>query len=575
MDAIDPGAGEPSGIRSLADQREAAAERVQRARSEVVAADSAVTTAEWTGQTRAAFGTAVAHTLPDLDLIISGLHAQSAALRNYAGEVQRLKEERATLEARKWTNRMTLGQLDADSLLASHQQYASLTDPPEEQLRRAGLQQRAAQAKAELLSVDSQLQHLADRRRQLDGATAAELGAPVVLGRLVALTAAAALPTAAALFSAIQGLSATDVKVLLAEQPELAQIIAGADPTAVAAWWASLAVPGGGRSALQLALISAIPVVMGSLNGLPAVARAEANVFNARARLAKVETLITEYKDYPTTVGRLRKESGYLHKVVADHPTVKLYLYEPSKSRIIEMIGSPSADTKHVITYVPGTFTNLGSFYGKATQQVVGNIVDSRADAVGFVYKDGMFPGETDGSDALDVARLAEANDEKFALQAGRQLADFGSAIHLDPDLSEASTSAIGHSWGLAAITSSEVAGAHYDNVISLSGAGMPRSWVPSPLTTYADFSYADSLQEVQVLGGDRVWDGNIPRSSPAFEKGPYYVGPVDPVYRLPSGAPFAADQGVLLSNHNLVATDKPENWPLLFDVKRMMFHGR
>lgn len=36
-----------------------------------------------------------------------------------------------------------------------------------------------------------------------------------------------------------------------------------------------------------------------------------------------------------------------------------------------------------------------------------------------------------------------------------------------------AEQTSIGHSWGLANVTSSEVAGARYDTVISLAGAGM------------------------------------------------------------------------------------------------------
>ncbi len=39
-------------------------------------------------------------------------------------------------------------------------------------------------------------------------------------------------------------------------------------------------------------------------------------------------------------------------------------LYQPEENRIAEMIGTPGPGTKRVLTYVPGTFTSMDSFFG-------------------------------------------------------------------------------------------------------------------------------------------------------------------------------------------------------------------
>lgn len=57
-----------------------------------------------------------------------------------------------------------------------------------------------------------------------------------------------------------------------------------------------------------------------------------------------------------------------------------------------------------------------------------------------------------------------------------------------------ASHNAIGYSWGLAAVTSSESPQTHYDHVVSLSGAGMPSGWEPQHGTVYSHYAYRDAL---------------------------------------------------------------------------------
>ncbi|MFJ3391370.1 hypothetical protein [Leifsonia aquatica] len=165
----------------------------------------------------------------------------------------------------------------------------------------------------------------------------------------------------------------------------------------------------------------------------------------------------------------------------------------------------------------------------------------------------------TKAGEALgDVAHAAQRarSDVGFSGEAGRAAESLQRGVAANPQYTYAQTTAIGHSWGLANITASEGAGAHYDQVISLSGAWMPEGWAPDPSTTYRDCSYPDILQYAQEFGV--VGENNVPRRPDSgFSYDPYYE------------APSAFD---LFNNHNLIATDSQANKSLLNDVRWEIF---
>ncbi|MEU4013786.1 hypothetical protein AB0E56_00850 [Microbacterium sp. NPDC028030] len=325
---------------------------------------------------------------------------------------------------------------------------------------------------------------------------------------------------------------------------------------------------------LQEELIDADPAALGALDGLPAAVRVHAN---QRSAAAWIEEALTEREREPDGSERaafLAKEIDYLRKV--QHGEVQLYLYDRDFSRIVEVVGDLSVAPTHVLTYVPGTFTSLASFYGGDVQQVAGQMVRAVPGTLAFVYKDGEFPGEDSEAGGMNPMRIGEANDHDRAVEAGRQLARFEAGMRADPATGAAEQDALGHSWGLANVTSAEVAGAEFDKVISLSGAGLPPEWSPDPDTVYADLSYRDLLQEGQHMG--LVWDGNNPRSHPAFEHGGYYVGPDDAVLDQAEGGSAHPGYGltpdyfrVLTENHSLIASDDPANWEALQDIRRLV----
>ncbi|WP_166865901.1 hypothetical protein [Salinibacterium sp. ZJ70] len=146
-------------------------------------------------------------------------------------------------------------------------------------------------------------------------------------------------------------------------------------------------------------------------------------------------------------------------------------------------------------------------------------------------YKDGELPGEL----AVDkpfpekmAAGLAEASDQHRALAAGETFARFHDDVMRDRSVSGATRVIVGHSWGLANLTASEVHGARYDTVISLSGAYMPDGWKADPETHYAHHAYAfewlvaaQAVDEAAFLGPE-LGSGDFPGSSDDFERHVY-----------------------------------------------------
>lgn len=345
----------------------------------------------------------------------------------------------------------------------------------------------------------------------------------------------------------------------------LTDLLAANTPADVLALWLS-------NPELQEELLAAHPEILGGMDGLPAAVRVRANQQNAQSWIDAAEAELATASVTAERSAFLKKEIAYLLQV--QEGRVQLYLYDRDFSRIVEVMGDLTTPPERVITYVPGTFTNLGDFYTGHVQQVAGEMVRAVPGTLAFVYKDGLFPGENPDGGGANLLRILEANDQARAEEAGTQLARFEVGMRTDPLFAGAEQDAFGHSWGLANVTSAEVAGADFDKVISLSGAGMPPEWTPDPDTAYADLSYEDILQTGQDLGA--VWDGNNPRSHPAFEHGDYYVGPDDEVlddvsvgnaggYPSIYIPPNLVD--VLMNNHNLIASDDQDNRDALRDM--------
>ena len=357
---------------------------------------------------------------------------------------------------------------------------------------------------------------------------------------------------------------------IASENPEWLTHLASVPPERIAAWWAELRNAGSNAtsaySAQQLVLLESAPKVFGSLDGIPALSRVYANKLGAVRDLEDAESLLASLM--VTVKGNsmafqseerrefLAKEIDYLKMVVAGE--VQLYLYDREKSRIIEMLGTPGLDTQRTITYVPGLFTSMKSFYNGEVQQVSGYISGLDPNTVAFIYKDGLFPGEDPREGGQDMKRVPEANDPQRGLDAGKQLAGFQQGMRLDPLLQGTEQVGFGHSWGYQNLTSSEIYGSHYDKSISLSGAGMNEDWAPNADTQYSNFVYGgDGLRGAQRTGW--VWDGHVPGTHGSFTQHKY---------DRPNRESWLPDLSPI-EDHNLIASDSTDNSRALEDILR------
>ncbi|SBN62910.1 hypothetical protein GA0004736_1822 [Curtobacterium sp. 9128] len=569
----DPSQGSPAAIQGLAQLRSARAGKIRDAQQSLQGAGSG-SGAEWKAMSQTAFASKLSADAADIELLATGLEAQASALKTYAGQLSQLQDRQRVLEQQRSSVQMDLGLAKLKLSTSSAELPALLkAETPDPDATAAAKRKSAAaqtavdDAQAKTRAIDAQWDQLVSDRRSMDSTCVAALQGEGVLGSLAGVTTAGvAGSTPAALLAMIGNLSAIDLKILLKQHPELAAALDKAAPSEVSTWWSSL--PAG----QQAALVAGLPAVIGALNGVPALARVAANKINAAERLGVVRDEIARLRKLASDAGTpqrfddqiaaLEDERDYLKRATGDHPTVQLYLYDHAKDRIIEMIGTPTDATRNVITYVPGTFADMGGFFSGETQKVARYMQQQGGvGTVAFVYKDGTFPQS-----------IPEANSEAFGLASGKRLANFDFGLRSQPDLRSAQQIAMGHSWGTANVTSSEVAGAHYDKVLSLAGAGVPSGWEKRDGTRYADFSYDDILQDAQHISGGLVWDGRNPREV-GFDHGSYY-SPPDKYKDFPlNGVYDSLRNGMGL--HNLIAGTDVENQGALRDMKQFIYGGR
>lgn len=316
-------------------------------------------------------------------------------------------------------------------------------------------------------------------------------------------------------------------------------------PQQVREWWAGL----GEERQAEFARLD--PLTAGNLDGLPIACRIEANRVAASGQLARLEA----------SGHGGGEEARYLRRVLDGQ--ISLAAYDPVNGNLIELIGRYDGGTTTVLTYVPGTFAKAEDFYSGGAQKMAAFLQQSDPDGstAAFVYKDSGFPQDQ---------TFVQSADKSFGEQAGQKLADFeeGLAVQNPPG---SRTVAVSHSWGEAAVASSEMYGTHYDKQLSLSGAWMPEGWKADPETEYHHFAYDfDALATAQRLGlvGD-----NYPLEDPAFTKHiyddparNYQVGPVK----------ITTDPMAKIDNHSLIASAQDnKNREAREDIARVVFGSR
>ena len=577
----DPGRGDAGEVERLARRRREKVDDLDLGRYHAVRCGEWAATS-WQAESGRAFVAEAEAIVRELDVLLSTVDEHGAALEGYARELvdiaaaQRLLEQaRARAEEARDDASATLVVLEAEAELRVDLPGVS-TPADHRHVERSALERRIVDAVAELGVVGRRWAELVDRRRAADHRLLSALHGGGAVGALVeAADAARGVTSPEGALGVVTGLTPFELASLLADVPLLAVLVGQASPEEVRAWWESLgvdvALDEDGFSAAQRALLAGAPGLFGALDGLPPGARVRANGIAARRQIAENERTIAGVLDDPERgavmdglVTALRRENEYLSRAAAVPPAVQLYTWDREGDRIVEMVGDWEAPPQRVYTYVPGTFSEMTGFWAESggTQSVGTWLVETDSvDSVAFVYKDGRFPGgggvvaptETMGL----VPGLLEANDQGYARESGDRLAAFQRGLHADPLFRSAPPVevAVGHSWGLADVLASEVAGARYDHVVSLAGAGAVDDWQPDPSTEYDSLRYRDALGLAQATGG--VYAGRDPQSMVVFED---QVFESDGDRALELGSPVSEWFEVLAANHGLVATTEVEN---------------
>lgn len=142
----------------------------------------------------------------------------------------------------------------------------------------------------------------------------------------------------------------------------------------------------------------------------------------------------------------------------------------------------------HVISYVPGTSTDFGSFSSDITllpEAIVAQLQRLDESAVVFTIKDG--PWSTWAGEGANSSpnEMRERGERVYDLQRLIQLEDYGD---------QTQTSVIGHSAGVTKLSAAEALGMVVDESISLGGSYLVDDWVGNPNTDYAHIQYKNDF---------------------------------------------------------------------------------
>lgn len=570
IDAEDPGRGDPADIRAAAGRRRTTANASNQSASELRAAPAAA--GSWQGATAAATTNEAHFHAGELERIAGQWEADAGTLEMYAATVQDIADRYRAL-------RTSHRNAKYDLAIAENQVTEFLTLGERQPAAATGV----AAAQARLQSLGAQYEQLLLERRATDNLAVMLLTGADARGGLAQLGAGTIGSSSVPTLAELAGMDRTDLATLLKLNPDLlAQLTAANPPENVAAWWGALDAP------QQSALVFGASSIIGALGGIPPLARSAANRLNASRDLVAVEEEIAVLEQtitalnetgisttvYQDQLAKMQTERTYVAEVAAG--TVHLYLWDRGRGQIVEMVGDFTKEYSRVITYLPGTFTNLQSFYEGGTQDVAAWMTENATGTVAFVWKGADFPGQS--YDLGDLRGINEANQQQLALDAGEALARFQHEIRTDQVVASAQSIAMGHSWGTAATTGSEVAGARYDQVHSLAGAWMPGDWKAAGDTDYYHWSYTDFLSVAQDLG--LVGEGNVPDTDPDFEstiyerdndRTVYLPTTTNPYSPSPAAELQAATPSGLVDNHSLMASQLPENLRALRDMRAAM----
>lgn len=496
--------------RSRADDAEESGARLRQLR----------TVPEWAGEAADAYERRVAAAASPWDAMASAFRMAQAALEDFASALEAARA-RAGDAVDLWD--------EAEALVAT----AAMATPGFPGADRQPL--RSLEPRAEARAI------LADARRALDTAAqtaAAALRRALALPGLqaeewVALLADRA--SAAHILDALAGADGPSLRVILRARPAVADVLAQAEPAAVAPWWAAL------DEAQQQALIRAAPAVIGNLGGVAYAARDEANrrwlrtqLVDARAALAQADKppSVSEIPGGYASAAAIAERLDRARARVAGLESIEASLEAPegkaprflmsltADAPPLAAVSIGDLDSADDITFaVPGmgTTTREMGDWTRPAQNIA--TVQDRVDpgrshaVVSWVgYQTPPVPLVGGGFEVMQT-ELAETGAAKLSDALGAV-----GAVRPAAELN-----LVAHSYGT---TTASLAltreGVHADAFVTLGSAGLPPH-IDQATDLHAGEVFAGQAQDVWVVdpaGGDGwAWTG---RSSPAH--------PVDPI---------------------------------------------
>ncbi|MCC8908329.1 alpha/beta hydrolase [Curtobacterium sp. GD1] len=506
----DPFAGDPGAVAKLSsglaghqDDLSAGAHSVARAAED---AD------DWRGASKDRFSVTVGTVPRAARRIIGRLDAAVDVLDTYADDVRAIQDEAEQIRAAQLTNAMEVA-ANTVSLSAAVVAAAGkdATEADGRQARR--LRSDADDLAATASRLQAEWDALVERRATADRAASAGLSDTEVLGVTPSYSGTLGRMGDADFLAAV---AAMPPEVLAAQDRSVGDRLAGMPPETVQAWWDGLGGRGSGgvHSAAQDALITALPAVIGNLDGVPYWARDQANRLSAQRAYAQAQDdLRVARRRYTRAIGgQGQVAAGHalnaallrynqLNNFVAGARTDLNLRYPLPRQMVAFRDGQPplgafsvgDLDSASSVTFlVPGMGSSLadttqymrtGSTVQQSQQQMSG-------DASAYV----TWLGYESPPNFLATGDTAVLHEDSARAGAATLSADLAGVRATRPDVQ---LNVVAHSYGstTAALALASDSALNIHSFVTLGSAGIPSS-VPDAAATHAAHMYAAQANE-------------------------------------------------------------------------------
>ncbi|MEZ3158274.1 alpha/beta hydrolase [Microbacterium sp. BWR-S6Y] len=554
------------------------------------------TVPDWAGEAADAYERRVTAGASRWEAMASAFRAAHAALEEFAAALDAARA-RAGDAVDLWNQ--------AEAMDAAATTTPAFPAPDRQPLR--GLEPRA-EARSILDDARSALAAAADR-------AAAALRAAIATPGLDAdewLAVLTGCISAGQMLDAIAGADGPSLAAVLRAKPALADVLAQAEPSAVAPWWAALS------DAQRNALVFAAPAVIGNLGGVAYAARDRANRLWLDAQLAEARAEVAEAEGAPTFGGPADRYAGavaYADRLEAararvaglENIAVSLVVPEGKASRYLVSLTADAPplaalsigdlDTAGTVSFaIPGmgtTTEQIGDWVRCAqsllSEQDRVDSAESHAVVAWVGYKTPPVPFSEGGFDVFS---------NELAQKGGTSLAeDLRSIAAVRGD---AEISVVAHSYGTTAasfaLTQDDV---NVDAFVTLGSAGLPEG-IEDASDLHAGHVFAGQAQDVSLVdpaGGDRwAWVGRTSPHHPVNPMAPEFGAQtfdvsggdglnavLDHVASTPEGAGYLDSGTESLRNTALATTGKgaavsvytpPSPTPFEQAITRGLTHG-